>query len=128
MPFYDRDTKLVFLVGKGTNKLFLAEFQSKTPFLSPVYEMAMAEQNLGACMGSKHNLNVMSGEVDTFYQLTKHSILPVPCIVPRRSYRDFHPDLYPDTRGKEAGCSSSEWLKGSDVPVGLFSLGVIDLL
>lgn len=35
MPFYDSDTKLVFLVGKGTNKLFIAEFQSKTPYLSP---------------------------------------------------------------------------------------------
>ncbi|PIO68695.1 WD domain, G-beta repeat protein [Teladorsagia circumcincta] len=35
MPFYDPDTKLVFLVGKGTNKLFIAEFQSKVPYLSP---------------------------------------------------------------------------------------------
>ncbi|VDM80679.1 unnamed protein product [Strongylus vulgaris] len=117
MPFYDRDTKLVFLVGKGTNKLFLAEFQSKMPFLSPVYEMSLTEQNLGACLGNKRNVNVMSGEVDIFYQLTKHSILPVPCIVPRRSYRDFHADLFPDTRGTSAGCSSTEWLEGSNALV-----------
>ncbi|ETN78446.1 hypothetical protein NECAME_02883, partial [Necator americanus] len=114
MPFYDPDTKLVFLVGKGTNKLFLAEFQTKQPFLSPVYEMSLAEQNLGACLGSKRNVSVMSGEVDTLYQLTKHSILPIQCIVPRRSYRDFHADLFPDTRGASAGCSSSEWLMGSN--------------
>ncbi|EPB71510.1 WD domain, G-beta repeat protein [Ancylostoma ceylanicum] len=84
MPFYDPDTKLVFLVGKGTNKLFLAEFQTKLPYLSPVYEMSLAEQNLGACLGSKRNVTVMNGEVDTLYQLTKHSIMPIPCIVPRR--------------------------------------------
>ncbi|KIH63978.1 WD domain, G-beta repeat protein [Ancylostoma duodenale] len=114
MPFYDPDTKLVFLVGKGTNKLFLAEFQTKVPYLSPVYEMSLAEQNLGACLGSKRNVTVMNGEVDTLYQLTKHSIMPIPCIVPRRSYRDFHADLFPDTRGSHAGCTSSEWLAGAD--------------
>ncbi|PIO55486.1 hypothetical protein TELCIR_23127, partial [Teladorsagia circumcincta] len=114
MPFYDPDTKLVFLVGKGTNKLFIAEFQSKVPYLSPVYEMSLAEQNLGACLGSKRNVTVMDGEVDTLYQLTKHCILPIPCIVPRRSYRDFHADLFPDTRGPKAGCTSAEWLAGSN--------------
>ncbi|KAK6047817.1 hypothetical protein COOONC_14679 [Cooperia oncophora] len=114
MPFYDPDTKLVFLIGKGTNKLFIAEFQSKVPHLSPVYEMSLAEQNLGACLGSKRKVTVMDGEVDTLYQLTKHSILPIPCIVPRRSYRDFHADLFPDTRGSKAGCTSAEWLAGSN--------------
>uniref|UniRef100_W6NCL4 Coronin n=1 Tax=Haemonchus contortus TaxID=6289 RepID=W6NCL4_HAECO len=114
MPFYDPDTKLVFLIGKGTNKLFIAEFQSKVPHLSPVYEMSLAEQNLGACLGSKRNVKVMDGEVDTLYQLTKHCILPIPCIVPRRSYRDFHADLFPDTRGPKAGCTSGEWLAGSN--------------
>ncbi|VDM51798.1 unnamed protein product [Angiostrongylus costaricensis] len=114
MPLYDSDTRLVFLVGKGTNKLFIAEFQSKVPYLSPVYEMSMAEQNLGACLGSKRCVTVMDGEVDTLYQLTRHSIVPVPCIVPRRSYRDFHADLFPATRGPKAGCTSDEWLTGSD--------------
>ncbi|KAE9417933.1 hypothetical protein Angca_003252 [Angiostrongylus cantonensis] len=114
MPLYDPDTKLVFLVGKGTNKLFIAEFQSKVPYLSPVYEMSMAEQNLGACLGSKRCVTVMDGEVDTLYQLTRHSIVPVPCIVPRRSYHDFHADLFPATRGPKAGCTSDEWLAGSD--------------
>ncbi|VDO86205.1 unnamed protein product [Heligmosomoides polygyrus] len=120
MPFYDSDTKLVFLVGKGTNKLFIAEFQSKTPYLSPVFEMSLAEQNLGACLGSKRNVTVMDGEVDTLFQLTKHSILPIPCIVPRRSYRDFHADLFPDTVGANAGCTSSEWLGGSNALVSHF--------
>ncbi|VDM76824.1 unnamed protein product [Strongylus vulgaris] len=87
-----------------------------------VYEMSLTEQNLGACLGNKRNVNVMSGEVDIFYQLTKHSILPVPCIVPRRSYRDFHADLFPDTRGTSAGCSSTEWLKGSNALPSLVSL------
>uniref|UniRef100_A0A1I7WW49 ANAPC4_WD40 domain-containing protein n=1 Tax=Heterorhabditis bacteriophora TaxID=37862 RepID=A0A1I7WW49_HETBA len=36
MPFYDMDTKLVFLAGKGTNKLFISELQTRVPYLSSV--------------------------------------------------------------------------------------------
>ncbi|CAI4229179.1 unnamed protein product [Auanema sp. JU1783] len=114
IPHYDEDTKLVYLAGKGTNKLFLMEMQERQPLLSSVYETTFAEQTLGSCLGSKRSTNVMVGEVDTFYQLTKTSILSVPCIVPRRSYREFHADLFPDTMGNEAGCSSKDWLNGSD--------------
>lgn len=34
-----------------------------------------------------------------------------------QSYRDFHPDLFPDTRGSHAGCTSSEWLAGANTLV-----------
>ncbi|KJH45880.1 WD domain, G-beta repeat protein [Dictyocaulus viviparus] len=125
MPFYDPDTELIFLVGKGTNKIFMAEFRTRVPYLSPVYEMSMLEQNLGACLGSKRCVSVMDGEVDTLYQLTKHSIIPLPCIVPRRSYRDFHADLFPDTRGPKEGCTADEWLSGSNAIPSKISLAPI---
>lgn len=34
IPHYDPDTKLVFLAGKGTNKLFMMEILAKAPVLS----------------------------------------------------------------------------------------------
>ncbi|CAI2349371.1 unnamed protein product [Caenorhabditis sp. 36 PRJEB53466] len=114
IPHYDPDTKLVFLSGKGTNKLFMLESQDRQPFLSHVFELTLPEQTLGATMGAKRRVRVMDGEVDTYYQLTKSSIVPTPCIVPRRSYRDFHADLFPETRGAEPGCSAAEWLRGTN--------------
>ncbi|PIC40550.1 hypothetical protein B9Z55_011851 [Caenorhabditis nigoni] len=114
IPHYDPDTKLVFLSGKGTNKLFMLELQDRQPYLSHVFELTLPEQTLGATIGSKRRVHVMDGEVDTYYQLTKNSIVPTPCIVPRRSYRDFHADLFPETRGSEPGCSASEWLSGTN--------------
>lgn len=114
IPHYDPDTKLVFLSGKGTNKLFMLEMQDRQPYLSPVFELTLPEQTLGATIGSKRRVHVMDGEVDTYYQLTKNSIVPTPCIVPRRSYRDFHSDLFPETRGCEPGCNGDEWLRGTN--------------
>ncbi|PAV58700.1 hypothetical protein WR25_22165 [Diploscapter pachys] len=114
IPHYDPDTKLVFLSGKGTNKLFLLEQQDRQPHLSWVTELTLPEQTLGACIGSKRRVTVMDGEVDTYYQLTRSSIIPVPCIVPRRSYRDFHADLFPETRGSEAACTGAEWFNGAN--------------
>lgn len=35
IPLYDDDTKLLFLAGKGTNKLIITEIQSRTPIISP---------------------------------------------------------------------------------------------
>ncbi|CAI5444452.1 unnamed protein product [Caenorhabditis angaria] len=114
IPHYDADTRLVFLSGKGTNKLFMMELQDRQPYMSSVFELTLPEQTLGAAIGSKRRINVMDGEVDTYYQLTKSTIVPTPCIVPRRSYRDFHADLYPETRGAEAGCDGYEWLAGNN--------------
>lgn len=114
IPLYDVDTKLLFLVGKGTNKLIITEIQEKSPQISPVYNFVMQSQTIGACLGRKFNLDVMTGEVDRVYQLAKNSITPVPCIVPRRSYRDFHYDLFPDTCGATAGNTSQEWLNGAN--------------
>ncbi|VDM41025.1 unnamed protein product [Toxocara canis] len=117
LPLYDDDTKLLLLAGKGTNRLIITEIQSKAPVVSPVFEYVMHDQCVGACLGSKLRLDVMNGEVVRFYQLAKNCINPVSCIVPRRSYRDFHADLFPETVGPFPGCDSAEWLNGSDLQV-----------
>lgn len=114
IPQYDPDTKLLFLAGKGTNKVFLQELQAKQPVISDVYELTVPDQVLGFSLAPKRTVKPMDGEVARMYQLTKNSIVPIPCIVPRRSYRELHVDLFPDTRGPIAGCSGRAWLEGSD--------------
>ncbi|KAF8358636.1 pod-1 [Pristionchus pacificus] len=114
IPQFDPDTKLLFLAGKGTNKIFLQELQQKQPVISDVYELNVPDQVLGFSLAPKRTVKPMDGEVARMYQLTKNSIVPIPCIVPRRSYRELHVDLFPDTRGPIAGCSGKAWLEGSD--------------
>lgn len=47
-------------------------------------EQPLLDMTLGGCLVNKRNCEVMAGEVQRFYQLTRSSIIPYPCIVPRR--------------------------------------------
>uniref|UniRef100_A0A0N4ZVE5 Coronin n=1 Tax=Parastrongyloides trichosuri TaxID=131310 RepID=A0A0N4ZVE5_PARTI len=114
VPLYDMDTKLLVLAGKGSSKLILTEILNRDPYVSTVTEQPLAEQTIGACLINKKSCKIMDGEVQRLHQLTKTSIQPISLIVPRRSYREFHADLYPDTFGSVPGCTAEEWVNGSN--------------
>lgn len=42
--------------------------------------------------------------------------------VPRKTYRDFHSDLYPETNGYKTDLTVTQWLKGVNTPVPKISL------
>eukprot|EP00116_Pleurobrachia_bachei_P011671 sb/3471933/ len=46
--------------------------------------------------------------------LTATSVRPAPCIIPRKNYREFHSDLFPETRGPIPGVDAEGWLNGND--------------
>lgn len=63
-------------------------------------------------MVPKRALRVMEGEVNRIMQLTSNSVIPIMYQVPRKTYRDFHSDLYPDTNGYKTDLTVTQWLKG----------------
>lgn len=64
----------------------------------------------------------MEGEVNRIMQLTSNSVIPIMYQVPRKTYRDFHGDLYPDTNGYKTDLTVTQWLKGVNTPVPKMSL------
>lgn len=70
----------------------------------------------------KRALRVMEGEVNRIMQLTSNSVIPIMYQVPRKTYRDFHGDLYPDTVGYKTDLSATQWLAGANLPVPKMSL------
>lgn len=57
----------------------------------------------------------MKCELDRLLLLTRNSIYPLPYFVPRRSYYDFHADVFPDTYNiNEPGLSKQDWLRGDN--------------
>lgn len=46
--------------------------------------------------------------------------------VPRKSYRDFHSELFPSTAGSESKLNPTQWMQGSDLPVPKISLNPAD--
>lgn len=80
------------------------------------------EQTKGACLVPKRALRVMEGEVNRIMQLTSNSVIPIMYQVPRKTYRDFHSDLYPETTGYKTDLTVTQWLKGVNLPVPKMSL------
>lgn len=68
-------------------------------------------------MVPKRALRVMEGEVNRIMQLTSNSVIPIMYQVPRKTYRDFHSDLYPDTNGCRTELSVNQWLGGVNLAV-----------
>lgn len=64
----------------------------------------------------------MDGEVNRLLQLTSNSMIPITYQVPRKTYRDFHADLFPDTIGYKSELTPQEWFGGKNYAVPLISL------
>ncbi|CAL1541238.1 unnamed protein product [Lymnaea stagnalis] len=113
MPFYDPDTYMTYLIGKGDTTLNFLELVDKDPYLTPA-GVDRTEQIKGAALVPKRAMDLMAGEVNRLVVLCRNSIIPVPYIVPRKSYRDFHSDLFPDTQSGEPGLTADQWLNGQN--------------
>nr|XP_023013175.1 coronin-7 isoform X1 [Leptinotarsa decemlineata] len=113
IPLYDPDTGMLFLAGKGDTTIGYMEVTDKEPFLVEGIRHS-GEQTKGACLVPKRALNVMQGEVNRILQLTSSSVIPIMYQVPRKTYRDFHSDIYPDTPGYITELSASQWMEGKN--------------
>ncbi|GLH07109.1 Lissencephaly-1 homolog [Gryllus bimaculatus] len=121
MPLFDPDTGMLFLAAKGDTTVLFLELLEREPFLAEGLRHT-GEQTKGACLVPKRALAVMQGEVNRLLQLTSSAVVPITYQVPRKSYRDFHADLYPDTPGADAPLSAAQWLSGKDAQVARISL------
>lgn len=123
MPFFDPDTNMLFLAGKGDSSIqYLEVSDTATSFVTSVSSQVMDQQHKGVAIVPKLAMNVMKCEVVRLLQLTKSSVVPISYCVPRKSYRDFHDDLFPDTFAREASMTAEEWFSGSNNPLRRVSL------
>jgi coronin-1B/1C/6 len=121
MPFFDNDTNLLYLAGKGDGNVRFYEIQSDTPYCFPLSEQRSAVSAKGMAWVPKRGLNVMGCETARLLKLTTNSVEPLSFFVPRKS-EQFQEDLYPNTSSNEPSHTSDQWLAGSNRPPRLMSL------
>ncbi|XP_011862299.1 PREDICTED: coronin-7 isoform X3 [Vollenhovia emeryi] len=121
MPLFDSDTNMLFLAGKGDTTIMYMEVTDRDPYLVEGIRHS-GEQTKGVCLVPKRALNVMQAEVNRLLQLTSNMVIPIMYQVPRKTYRDFHADIYPDTTGPVAQNNATAWMKGHNAPVPKISL------
>ncbi|XP_007904781.1 coronin-2B [Callorhinchus milii] len=112
-PFYDPDTHMLYLAGKGDGNIRYYELSSEKPYHNYLMDFRSSLPQKGMAVMPKRGLDVSACEVFRFYKLVtiKSLIEPVSMIVPRRS-DSYQDDIYPMTSGAEPALTAQEWLNG----------------
>ncbi|KAI8358606.1 hypothetical protein B0O80DRAFT_382482, partial [Mortierella sp. GBAus27b] len=122
LPLYDEDTSMMFYLSRGESTLRWLEIGESSPFMTEGTPIAIPGPVTGVGLVPKRILNVMQTEVVRILAVNPNGLWPVSFSVPRRTYLDFHADLYPETKSSTPGLEAAQWLQGENNPVPRVSL------
>jgi len=113
MPFWDEDTQVMFVAGKGDGNIRYYEMVEESPFIHFLSEYKSNVPARGMCMAPKLTYDLGKCEIARLLKLTGTSIEPISFCVPRKS-DIFQDDIYPDTYAGEPAMSAAEWFGGKN--------------
>ncbi|XP_053370623.1 coronin-7-like isoform X3 [Clarias gariepinus] len=115
VPFYDADTSLAILTGKGDTRVYIYEIITEAPYFMECSSFHSSEPHKGLCFMPKTVCDVRDVEVARAVRLSKTSIEQVAFKVPRVKKEFFQDDVFPETAvWWESTLSAAAWLSGSD--------------
>ncbi|XP_056677605.1 coronin-1C [Monodelphis domestica] len=121
LPFYDPDTSIIYLCGKGDSSIRYFEITDESPYVHYLNTFSSKEPQRGMGYMPKRGLDVNKCEIARFFKLHERKCEPIIMTVPRKSDL-FQDDLYPDTAGPEASLEAEEWFEGKNADPLLISL------
>lgn len=121
MPFYDNDTNVLFLGGKGDGNIRYYEVVDEAPYVHYLTEYKSNTAARGLAMFPKRAVNVSECEIARFLKVTPATLEPIAFNVPRKS-DVFQDDIYPDTFGGESSQSAADFFAGKNAKPKLVSL------
>jgi coronin-1B/1C/6 len=121
MPFFDPDTSLLFLAGKGDGNIRYYECVGEKPFAFALSDFRSNVSAKGMAFVPKRGLDVMKCETVRLLKLTTNSVEPLSFFVPRKA-ESFQDDIFPDSAAGDAAHSADDWFAGSEKPPKLMSL------
>jgi len=113
MPFYDNDTSVLFLAGKGDGNIRYFEIVDDEPYIHSLSEFKSNNPQRGLCLMPKRSVNVSECEIVRMLKLGVKTLEPISFLVPRKS-DIFQDDLYPDAPNGEPSLTQAEWLSGKN--------------
>ncbi|XP_022608048.1 coronin-7-like [Seriola dumerili] len=113
IPFYDPDTSVIILTGKGDTRVHIYEILPEEPYFIECSSFNSPEPHKGLAFLPKTECNVRDVEIAVGLMLTKTTIEPVAFRVPRVKKEFFQDDVYTDTAvWWEPILTASGWLSG----------------
>jgi len=113
MPFFDRDTSVLFLAGKGDGNIRYYEIVDEAPYIHYLTEFKSATPQRGMAMMPKRGVNVTDCEIVKILKISTKMMEPISFQVPRKSDL-FQADIFPDTFGGEPALTSQQWIGGEN--------------
>ena len=115
IPYYDADTRIVYVAGKGDGNIRYYELTECEPYMHYLSEYKSSSPQRGLGFMPKRGLDVTKNEIFRFYKLHATGGLcePISMIVPRKSEM-FQEDIYPDALSGIPSLSCDEWLMGEN--------------
>ena len=116
MPFYDPDTHLLFLTGKGDHTIVAFEYVAEQdPYLFEVTPFPCGSPHQAIGFLYKTECDVKQVEVAKGVRLCQATIEPFTLRVPRVKTEFFQDDLFPDTAvAWEPAMTADQWLSGGN--------------
>jgi len=121
LPFYDEDTKMIFVGGKGDGNVRYYEVVDEAPYVYYLSEFKTNTPFRGLAALPKRAVNINENEIVRMLKVGTKSCEPISFQVPRKS-EIFQDDIYPDCYAGEPSLTSDEWLSGKDADPKLRSL------
>ncbi|KAI8900517.1 hypothetical protein BC833DRAFT_581603 [Globomyces pollinis-pini] len=113
IPFYDLDTKLLVLTGKGESTLSYYEIVDQT-VVSLDNKHGFSSVTTSVSFVPKLGVDVMATEIVKGYRLTSSTIETLSVVVPRVKKEYFQDDVFPDTIDFSTVINVNDWTKGHD--------------
>jgi len=116
MPFYDEDSDLLFLAGKGDGNIRYFEAEPEAAGKPELYFVSQYSSNDStAAIGymPKRGCDVNTNEIVKLFRVVGSKLEPLSFKVPRKSDL-FQDDIFPDCRSDEPALTSAQWFAGEN--------------
>ncbi|KAF9896736.1 Coronin-like protein crn1, partial [Lobosporangium transversale] len=119
MPFYDIDSNMLYLAGKGDGNIRYYEYENDELYSLSEFGSNVPQRGLGFM--PKRALNINDCEIARAYKVSNGMVEPISFTVPRKS-DSFQADLFPDCIGDEPALTADAWFGGETANPKLISL------
>jgi len=113
LPFYDEDTNVLFLGGKGDGNIRYYEIVDDATQIYCLSEFKTNTPQRGLCTLPKRAVNTGECEIVRMLKVLVKTVEPISFQVPRKS-DVFQDDIFPDCLSGEPALTSDDWLKGTN--------------
>jgi len=113
MPFFDNDTNILYLAGKGDGNIRYYEIVDDAPYIHFLSEFKSASPQRGMGWTPKTSMDLQSCEIARLLKITGNACEPISFTVPRKG-DIFQDDLYPPTYAGQPELTLDKWAGGAN--------------